>query len=142
MGRIKEKMDQELSGMTFSNRMMEQVLEQTCRSTEESKREEEQILRILDVVQKEPMSGFEILMKLTEEAGQMGAEVVNEKELYPFLHRMTEQQSSFLRPRGGKTGKSGCSTRSHRPGEAERALWKGRRADKESDQRGLCHGEG
>lgn len=139
MGRIKEKMDQELSGMTFSNRMMEQVLEQTCRSTEESKREEEQILRILDVVQKEPMSRFEILMKLTEEAGQMGAEVVNEKELYPFLHRMTEQHLLSCR-RGEKNGKERMFYEITTAGKAKRAI--GKDGGQQEAQRGLCHGEG
>ena len=37
MGRIREKIDQELAGMTFSDSMMERVLEQTSQSAEETK---------------------------------------------------------------------------------------------------------
>ena len=45
MGRIREKIDQELAGMIFSDSMMERVLEQTSQSAEETKREEEWVLR-------------------------------------------------------------------------------------------------
>lgn len=140
MGRIKEKIDQELAGMTFSDRMMERVLEQTSQSAEEKKREEEWVLRILDVVGEEPVSGFEILLKLTEEDSRMQAEGVREKELYPILHRMTER-SLLSCGRGEKNGKERMLYEITPAGRAKRALGKDG-GQKGEDLRGICHGEG
>lgn len=144
MGRIREKIDQELAGMTFSDSMMERVLEQTSQSAEETKREEEWVLRILDVVQEEPMSGFEILMKLAGEDSRMQAEGVSEKELYPVLHRMTER-SLLSCGRGEKNGKERMLYEITPAGRARRALGKdgGQKGeDLRGILRGICHGEG
>lgn len=140
MGRIREKIDQELAGMTFSDSMMERVLEQTSQSAEEKKREEDRVLRILDVVQEEPMSGFEILMKLAGEDFRMQAEGVSEKELYPVLHRMTEH-SLLSCGRGEKNGKERMLYEITPAGRARRALGKDE-GQKGEDLRGICHGEG
>lgn len=140
MGRIKEKIDQELAGMTFSDRMMERVLEQTGQSAEEKKREEDRILRILDVVGEEPMSGFEILLKLTEEDSDIWSNGDSEKELYPILHRMTEH-SLLSCVRGEKNGKERMLYEITPAGRARRVLGKDR-GQKEETLRGICHGEG
>lgn len=140
MGRIKEKIDQELAGMTFSDRMRERVLEQACQSTEEKKREEDWELRILDVVQEEPMSGFEILLRLTGEDSHMQVESVSEKELYPILHRMTEH-SLLSCGRGEKNGKERMLYEITPVGRAKRRLGKDGE-QKGEDLRGICHGEG
>lgn len=140
MGRIKEKIDQELAGMTFSDRMRERVLEQACQSTEEKKREEDWELRILDVVQEEPMSGFEILLRLTGEDSHMQAESVSEKELYPILHRMTEH-SLLSCGRGEKNGKERMLYEITPVGRAKRRLGKDGEQKGESLW-GICHGEG
>lgn len=140
MGRIREKIDQELAGMTFSDRMRERVLEQACQSTEEKKREEDWELRILDVVQEEPMSGFEILLRLTGEDSHMQVESVSEKELYPILHRMTEH-SLLSCGRGEKNGKERMLYEITPVGRAKRRLGKDG-GQKGEDLRGICHGEG
>ncbi len=140
MGRIKEKIDQELAGMRFSDRMRERVLEQACQSTEEKKREEDWELRILDVVQEEPMSGFEILLRLTGEDSHMQAEGVSEKELYPILHRMTEH-SLLSCGRGEKNGKERMLYEITPVGRAKRRLGKDGE-QKGENLRGICHGEG
>ena len=140
MGRIKEKIDQELAGMTFSDRMRERVLEQACQSTEEKKREEDWEFRILDVVQEEPMSGFEILLRLTGEDSHMQEESVSEKELYPILHRMTEH-SLLSCGRGEKNGKERMLYEITPVGRAKRKLGKDGE-QKGENLWGIGHGEG
>ena len=69
MGRMKDRIDFELGDLKFSDHLMQQVLERTCKE-EENRQEEKWILMILELLQKESLSGFEILSELKRKSGE------------------------------------------------------------------------
>lgn len=140
MGRVKEQIDMELSGMKFSDQMMKRVLERTWMEEKDGE-DEYWILPILDTVSEKPLSGLEILLILTQENDR--EKKLHEEDLYPLLHRLTEEKL-LKSSRQRKQDRERTVYELTSLGKTERKIRKVKedRKVQEENLRGFCHGEG
>lgn len=139
MGRMKDRIDFELGDLKFSDHLMQQVLERTCKE-EENRQEEKWILMILELLQKESLSGFEILSELKMKSGENDR--FKEENLYPLLHMLTEQKL-LISERKVRNGIERTVYELTSLGKIEKTIRKGRSEIITEGENfgGLCHGE-